>query len=345
MKQMTPPVNKSSHYASLDGLRAYTAIGIVLMHVLSNICVKPSENYLTLTIIPFFSSFVLLFMMISAFSMCCGYYERVKTGMITPNAFYKKRYLRILPFFAFLNIIALLMDWSVETLQEVYANLTLGFSLLPDPDIETIGVGWFLGIIFVFYMLFPFYTFLIDNKRRAWLTLLITLGLLFIAFTRFGNPRASNIVYDMPYFLVGGIIYLYREKCKVLVERNMWLSSIMVVAIIILYFVLRGRVQSVYLRYSMELLLFASILVFGLAEKNVVLSNPIVKYLSGISLEIYLCHMVMFRAVEKLHLENFIDNSNWLYIVTCVCVIVGAIVFSHSSKNYIINPLMKRITK
>ena len=35
-------------YESLDGLRAYAAIGIVIMHVLANIIVKPSSNYLTL---------------------------------------------------------------------------------------------------------------------------------------------------------------------------------------------------------------------------------------------------------------------------------------------------------
>ena len=44
-------------YDSLDGLRAYAAVGIVLMHVLSNITLKPSENYLTLKLIPFFTDF------------------------------------------------------------------------------------------------------------------------------------------------------------------------------------------------------------------------------------------------------------------------------------------------
>lgn len=48
-------LNKSNkeRYDSLDGLRAYAAVGIVLMHILSNITLKPSENYLTLKLIPF----------------------------------------------------------------------------------------------------------------------------------------------------------------------------------------------------------------------------------------------------------------------------------------------------
>lgn len=52
-----PPESKNKvnaeRYASLDGLRAYAALGIVLMHVLSNISVKPSANYLTGELIPF----------------------------------------------------------------------------------------------------------------------------------------------------------------------------------------------------------------------------------------------------------------------------------------------------
>ena len=50
------PLNKvkSNRYESLDGLRAYAAIGIVMMHVLANIAVKPSGNFLTDAVIPYF---------------------------------------------------------------------------------------------------------------------------------------------------------------------------------------------------------------------------------------------------------------------------------------------------
>ena len=76
MKNITPP-SGSERYGALDGLRAYAAIGIVLMHVLSNIGVKPSENYMTETLIPWFTDFTLMFMVVSGFSLCCGYYDKV----------------------------------------------------------------------------------------------------------------------------------------------------------------------------------------------------------------------------------------------------------------------------
>ena len=63
---VTPP-SGSERYGALDGLRTYAAIGIVLMHVLSNIGVKPSDNYLTETLIPWFTDFTLMFMVVSGF--------------------------------------------------------------------------------------------------------------------------------------------------------------------------------------------------------------------------------------------------------------------------------------
>ena len=82
------------NYASLNGLRAFAALGIVLMHVQANMAIKPSVNYLTSNIIGNMACLTLLFMMVSAFSMCCGYYDRVRIGAITPQAFYSKRYHR-----------------------------------------------------------------------------------------------------------------------------------------------------------------------------------------------------------------------------------------------------------
>ena len=71
------------------------------MHVQANMTAyQLSENILTNDVIPWFTNFTLLFMIISAFSMCCGYYERIKTGAITPAKFYSKRYHRTWPLYA-----------------------------------------------------------------------------------------------------------------------------------------------------------------------------------------------------------------------------------------------------
>lgn len=114
-KLVTPTsANVRENYSSLDGLRAYAAVGIVLMHVLANLMIKPSDNILTGNVIPWFTNFTLLFMIISAFSMCCGYYERIKSGAITPAKFYAKRYHRTWPFFAMMVMISFVIGTILE---------------------------------------------------------------------------------------------------------------------------------------------------------------------------------------------------------------------------------------
>ena len=92
------------------------------------------------------------------------------------------------------------------------------FNLLPNPNIEVIGVGWFLGTVFTFYMLFPFFTFLLDNKKRGWMVLLLSLVFCYIAIVNFGTLDfvvkpidKVNIIYSAPFFISGGMIYLYRQ--------------------------------------------------------------------------------------------------------------------------------------
>ena len=63
-----------------------------------------------------------------------------------------------------------------------------------------------------------------------------------------------------------------------------------------------------------------------------VLVNPVAKFLGGISFEIYLCHMVIYRVLEKLHLVHLFENGLLAYIFTAIAVICGSVVFSVCAK-------------
>ncbi len=65
------------------------------------------------------------------------------------------------------------------------------------------------------------------------------------------------------------------------------------------------------------------------------LDNRVMKFLGDISMEIYLTHMMMFRALEKIHLENMIDNPDFLFIVTYILGISMTIVFAYFVKNFV----------
>lgn len=76
-----------------------------------------------------------------------------------------------------------------------------------------------MAVIFVFYMLFPFFCFLIGNKKRVWGVVVATLVFNWLCGVYFFDgknivdfsPR-TNIVYDAIYFIIGGLIFLYRKE-------------------------------------------------------------------------------------------------------------------------------------
>ena len=158
---------KADRYEGIDGLKAYAIIGIALMHVLAN-GEYGMRGFVFERLIPSFTNLVFLFMMVSGFGMCCGYYQKIVDQKISVEDFYKKRYIKIWPYFALLCALDFVISPSKESLFEVFANLTLCQGLLPNAKISVIGVSWTLAVIFVFYMLFPFFCFLIGNKKRAW---------------------------------------------------------------------------------------------------------------------------------------------------------------------------------
>lgn len=304
------------------------------MHVQANLMIKPSDNIMTCVVIPWFTNFTLLFMIISAFSMCCGYYERVKSGAITPAKFYAKRYHRTWPFFAMMVMISFAMEPSWSTFCQSFADLTMCFNLLPNPNIEVIGVGWFLGTVFTFYMLFPFFTFLLDNKKRGWMILVLSLLFCNIAIDTFNNGTGfcrSNIINSAPFFISGGMIYLYRHCIKKRVEEYWQLALLACLLMMIARFVFDFG-DSFYL---VDLVVFSAWLMYAIGSKDKVLNNRVAKYLSGISMEIYLCHMMFFRVASMLHLDKFFHNNDMLYVATCIATLIGAICFSHIIKYYL----------
>lgn len=306
---------EKKHYGAIDGLRMIAAFGIIQMHICANSNYEIT-GYVYNTIIPSFTNFVFLFMTVSAFGMCCGYYDKMQKNQVNLTEFYGKRFKKILPFFGTLVLLDIIMSPSVASLYEGFADLTLLFGFLQKP-ISVIGVGWFLGLVFVFYLVFPFFCVLIENKRRAWIAFAVSLIYNFVCANYFEVGR-SNILYSACFFLAGGLIYLYREE---IMKLNQRVALGIVGGAVVLYYLIGGNAM-------MCLLVSTTLLIYAIIMRGGVLENRVTKFFSGISMEIYLSHMVIFRVVEKLKINRILGNGWLQYIVTSVLVIVGATVFA-----------------
>lgn len=257
-------------------------------------------------------------MTVSAFGMCCGYYHKMLNNQINLSDFYTKRFKKILPFFALLVLIDVLLSPSLNAIYEAFADLTLLFGFLPNAgNISVIGVGWFLGLIFVFYICFPFYCVLIKNKKRAWIVFFLSLIFNYICSFYFDTGR-TNILYSSCYLIAGGLIYLYRTNIRSL---NQWVLLATVLFSVVLYYLIGANTLTC-------LLVSSSLLIYAISNRGGVLQNKFTAFISTISMEIYLSHMVIFRIVEKLGLHQVIGNGWLQYCLTLIIVLFGTVIFS-----------------
>lgn len=328
------------HYDSIEGLKAFAAIGIVIMHVRANNSYE-IRGFLYDNIISFFTNLVFLFMIISAFGLCCGYYEKLSKNQFSIATFYEKRYQKIWPYFALLVLLDFVMSPSLSSLIEAFADLTLAFGLLPNANITVIGVGWFLGVIFLFYMLFPFFCFWLKTKKRAWLVFVICLIYNITCVNYFfddnhvvdGFSARTNFTFCAMFFMAGGLIYLYKERLeKFIGVKYKHICLVFCWIVSVGYFLRPEALQCEEISNIWMLIMFSMWVIYAICSDGIILNNKVTKFLSGISMEIYLCHMMIFRVVEKFRL-NYLFGYGWRsYIVVVVLVLVGAISFSLCTK-------------
>ncbi|MCC8081756.1 MAG: acyltransferase [Lachnospiraceae bacterium] len=327
-------------YNNLDGIRTMAAIGVICMHVNANIGFEIIEggiaDYLINSVIAKMYLFVQLFFILSGFSMCCGYYDKIRNNQISLNKFYSRRYEKILPFFTLLVLIDVAIGFlpgggfSLSSIAEAFADLTLMFGFYTTTGMSVIGVGWTLGVIFGFYILFPFFIYLIWDRKRAWFSLLITSMIYFLCVEYFQSGGSLTFRW-MCYFVLGGLIYLYKDDISKFFEEKTWLGIVFViVGFVVMFVVPFSGTESIATVIGLlkNMIGFSLMLSGALCAENKLWSNPVSRFISKVSLEIYLAHMVVFRAIEKSGLTTIAGENVVSYIISCVGTIGGALIFA-----------------
>ena len=329
---------RRERYDSLDGIRAWSCICIVMAHIYLNASYALGDGFEKFAL--FAVELVFLYMIISGFSVCCGYFEGIKNGSISVVRFYGRRYAKVLPFWSLLIILEVLLSPGKETLYEAFADITLLFGLLPNPAIEVIGVGWFLGVVFVFYLVFPFLCFVLKSKLGAWCALggSIIYHLLCIEYffdrnhMPVGYYARTNFLYCMMFFVAGCILYLYRSNIAAFVKKYKIVCWLILPAVT-LVFLWKDKFCKQEYTYILLLVVWCCYAAYGIGATDKLFNNKFVKVISKYSLEIYLSHMVVFRVLERIGLLYLFGNDTTVkrllsYVVTFLIVMTGTFCFS-----------------
>lgn len=82
-------------------------------------------------------------------------------------------------------------------------------------------------------------------------------------------------------------------------------------------------------------------IVLCISGNHKLFNNKVTKFLSDISMEVYLIHMVIFRIIEKCQLESFIYDSSILFLVYSLIMLIIVVLVSGIIHYY----LLPRIEK
>lgn len=269
-------------YENLECLRALSCIAIIAMHIKSNTNYEIG-GYFYNTMIPSWTWFVYLFLIISGFSMCCGYYDKIANGWIDVEKFYIKRLKKIVPFFSCLVLLAVITEHTLDGVYEGIMEVSMVYGLLPNNELSTLGVSWTLGVIFLFYMLFPYFVFLLKNRQRAWLTFIAALFINQMCTQYFFTEKfvvstfsyRHSFLFCTPFFVVGGMIFLYKTEIERIVNKYRVLFLVSCLVATVIWYRLSHSVLGIDIFTLNSVIMFGLWLMYAIGVKSRFMSSRI----------------------------------------------------------------------
>lgn len=110
-------------------------------------------------------------------------------------------------------------------------------------------------------------------------------------------------------------------------EHVRWLWLAVCICLTILWYCMPGEILKVDVTMLKNLVLFMLWLMYAISVNSNILSNKVTRYISGISLELYLAQMLIFRMLEKINGLYLLGHGWYGFILSWIMIIAGLIAF------------------
>jgi len=281
---------------------------------------------------------VSFFFMLSGFVLSLGYGDRVGQRQFDTRAFLMRQLLKFYPLHL-LTLVAIVMldahlgrfyDWQhlvpAVLLLQSWIPLT-GYNFVAN------GPSWFLCDIMFFYLLFS-RAYLWLNRlawpRLSWLLAVVAVVYLMFAFA-IPSDSVNSILYVAPWtrlidFCLGILLcrlfrsVIGRQWELRMTGRDMTAWELLAIAFLAVSFLAWQILpQCLHCVALFWLVIPPFLMFFALAERGQgfvtrFLQQPLMQWLGGISLEIYLLHMLVFRIANSL-LAGMGIEERWLMVI------------------------------
>lgn len=116
---------------------------------------------------------------------------------------------------------------------------------------------------------------------------------------------------NTPLFM-GGVMYLYRKLISDFCNKLHYLMLACCIVCTVIYYIIPHQIGDFEIVFYKNFVLCSFWLIYAIEVDSKILGNRVMKFISGISLEIYLSHMVVFRFMEKTHVQYLFGENSWL---------------------------------
>lgn len=349
----------------LDALRCFAMIYVAISHLI----VIPEPNLLVpASIKPLFVNGgvagVSLFFVLSAFSL--SYSMNARSGeMLLTKRFYIRRFFRIAPLFYLMMLLYWIRDAAgfnvLHPLSEVLINASLLFNFVPAYIGGFVWASWTIGVIVLFYLIFPLIHRYIRNlyaalaffvaavlMSRGWSYFVIHYGEAtgYLKVTDITSVWEFGFLQNLPVLACGIVIYhLYFDYLiKMNQKRRQIGGLISIISFIIFYAALLTEpMQNIIWGKNILHGICLSLLVIGLGLKPFgFLVNSKTVYLGKISYSMYLLHPLIIFTITPAY--RFIYGQmpvDFLgYLASLLVTLVLLTIISLISYRYIERPGM-----
>jgi peptidoglycan/LPS O-acetylase OafA/YrhL len=272
-----------------------------------------------------------LFIMASGFGLYLSYKKKNHTW----KNFYVRRMLRILPLY-WISLILIFSMYRIGTKSLLYHILLLqSFT----PYYLDFGALWFVGYIFLLYLLFPLLVRLFNNAAAKWTAFIVSLFLtpLSLKVIHITGLKYTGGIFPtryLPFFLFGMLIsdFYYRDKESLPKAINHRSSIISLALIILVVCAISYTPWYGSLRMVLALLLFWGLYSLFLFTRPVTLLNKTIAAVAYGSYVIFLLHVAIFELVLRANMHipviaNVISIASMNNSKVFVCEFFVAIAF------------------
>ncbi|WP_368542577.1 acyltransferase family protein [Enterobacter soli] len=321
----------------IDALRGIAAFYVVLYHIGHVTWPAFNPPSFILPIINNGGSGVILFFVLSAFTLCMSMDSRSATETKHVRNYFIRRFFRIAPLFYFILAVSIIRNIYifnvVNTPQDIMNNILFIFNFIPGKQSSIAWAGWTIGVEMAFYVVFP----IIYKYSKTLLSSVLVLGVALIfreiikqvLLSQMGDNQATLLFYNTtvvrhaPAFIIGMITYnVYKDAMT-----SGWLSRskgmAMVLISIISFLVVCYNNNFVEKNYDANLIkaTIFSILIIGLlAFRPKAIVNNFSIFSGKISYSMYLVHPTVVYLLSPVTwwIKNSVGNEYISYLLLCV---------------------------